>query len=147
MIRSVVLYLFFFFKQKTAYEMVSCDWSSDVCSSDLWPRRRKADRPSLQKPGLPARGALGRAARRALTTPHDRHVFAAPDAGGILLLAALDAARSGPPGAQRRAERRRGCERPGDAARARRARLSGHRAEAERDPRAASAAAARRPGA
>src|SRR6187402_238756 len=27
--------LFFFFKQKTAYEMVSCDWSSDVCSSDL----------------------------------------------------------------------------------------------------------------
>ena len=25
----------FFFKQKTAYEMVSRDWSSDVCSSDL----------------------------------------------------------------------------------------------------------------
>ena len=26
---------FFFFKQKTAYEIVSRDWSSDVCSSDL----------------------------------------------------------------------------------------------------------------
>src|SRR3546814_2362489 len=26
---------FFFFKQKTAYEMRSSDWSSDVCSSDL----------------------------------------------------------------------------------------------------------------
>src|SRR3546814_6764771 len=25
----------FFFKQKTAYEMRSSDWSSDVCSSDL----------------------------------------------------------------------------------------------------------------
>src|SRR5213076_1331939 len=25
----------FFFKQKTAYEMVGSDWSSDVCSSDL----------------------------------------------------------------------------------------------------------------
>src|SRR5881398_2243242 len=25
---------FFFFKQKTAYEMLSGDWSSDVCSSD-----------------------------------------------------------------------------------------------------------------
>ena len=25
----------FFFKQKTAYEIVSRDWSSDVCSSDL----------------------------------------------------------------------------------------------------------------
>ena len=24
-----------FFKQKTAYEMPMCDWSSDVCSSDL----------------------------------------------------------------------------------------------------------------
>ena len=28
-------YYFFFFKQKTAYEIVSRDWSSDVCSSDL----------------------------------------------------------------------------------------------------------------
>ena len=24
-----------FFKQKTAYEILTCDWSSDVCSSDL----------------------------------------------------------------------------------------------------------------
>src|SRR3546814_3910130 len=29
-------YDFFFFKQKTAYEMRISDWSSDVCSSDLW---------------------------------------------------------------------------------------------------------------
>src|SRR3546814_1120013 len=28
---------FFFFKQKTAYEMRISDWSSDVCSSDLAP--------------------------------------------------------------------------------------------------------------
>src|SRR3546814_8314963 len=28
---------FFFFKQKTAYEMRISDWSLDVCSSDLWP--------------------------------------------------------------------------------------------------------------
>src|SRR6184192_4482119 len=28
-------FLFFFFKQKTAYEMSIGDWSSDVCSSDL----------------------------------------------------------------------------------------------------------------
>ena len=27
----------FFFKQKTAYEIYQCDWSSDVCSSDLDP--------------------------------------------------------------------------------------------------------------
>src|SRR3546814_12740360 len=32
----VICYLlFFFFKQKTAYEMRISDWSSDVCSSDL----------------------------------------------------------------------------------------------------------------
>src|SRR3546814_7992855 len=27
--------MFFFFKQRTAYEMLISDWSSDVCSSDL----------------------------------------------------------------------------------------------------------------
>src|SRR3546814_15481180 len=31
----VVTVCFFFFKQKTAYEMRISDWSSDVCSSDL----------------------------------------------------------------------------------------------------------------
>src|SRR5213595_2581617 len=30
---------FFFFKQKTAYEITEGDWSSDVCSSDLVPGR------------------------------------------------------------------------------------------------------------
>src|SRR5881398_3717197 len=32
-LRSVI---FFFLKQKAAYEMLSGDWSSDVCSSDLF---------------------------------------------------------------------------------------------------------------
>src|SRR3546814_3941021 len=31
----VLVFLVFFFKQKTAYEMRISDWSSDVCSSDL----------------------------------------------------------------------------------------------------------------
>src|SRR3546814_11532932 len=35
MIFITVLLFFFFFKQKTAYEMRISDWSSDVCSSDL----------------------------------------------------------------------------------------------------------------
>src|SRR3546814_10177891 len=30
-------FVFFFFKQKTAYELRIIDWSSDVCSSDLPP--------------------------------------------------------------------------------------------------------------
>ena len=32
---SVSSFVFFFFKQKTAYEIGTGDWSSDVCSSDL----------------------------------------------------------------------------------------------------------------
>src|SRR3546814_7691270 len=35
---ELVFVLFFFFKQKTAYEMRISDWSSDVCSSDLLAR-------------------------------------------------------------------------------------------------------------
>ena len=34
-ITFVCVSFFFFFKQKTAYEIYQCDWSSDVCSSDL----------------------------------------------------------------------------------------------------------------
>src|SRR3546814_17100363 len=46
--------LFFFFKQKTAYEMRISDWSSDVCSSDLegdFPERNQheADGEHLQR--------------------------------------------------------------------------------------------------
>src|SRR3546814_8268139 len=33
---SSMCVIFFFFKQKTAYEMRISDWSSDVCSSDLF---------------------------------------------------------------------------------------------------------------
>src|SRR3546814_17886976 len=47
----MIISLFFFFKQKTAYEMRISDWSSDVCSSDL---RRQFDRVGrlLHNPGL-----------------------------------------------------------------------------------------------
>src|SRR3546814_3564596 len=51
---------FFFFKQKTAYEMRISDWSSDVCSSDL-----------------PCRPALSQAERRVFIRRHDR-------AGGVV---------------------------------------------------------------
>src|SRR3546814_6403642 len=39
--RVMCLFCFFFFKQKTAYEMRISDWSSDVCSSDLDARARR----------------------------------------------------------------------------------------------------------
>src|SRR3546814_9851535 len=43
---SGYIVVFFFFKQKTAYEMRISDWSSDVCSSDLakhWALRAATD--------------------------------------------------------------------------------------------------------
>src|SRR3546814_5557748 len=40
-----LLLIFFFFKQKTAYEMRISDWSSDVCSSDLFVPRHDLTKP------------------------------------------------------------------------------------------------------
>src|SRR3546814_15661106 len=37
------VFVVFFFKQKTAYEMRISDWSSDVCSSDLRTARRDGE--------------------------------------------------------------------------------------------------------
>ena len=42
-------FFFFFFKQKTAYEIYQCDWSSDVCSSDLLPGM-ESERPAPTEP-------------------------------------------------------------------------------------------------
>src|SRR3546814_9586527 len=43
------IFAFFFFKQKTAYEMRISDWSSDVCSSDLCERTSPLLMPSLAR--------------------------------------------------------------------------------------------------
>src|SRR3546814_11188735 len=45
--------MFFFFKQKTAYEMRISDWSSDVCSSDLLVIIEDALARYLDPPGMP----------------------------------------------------------------------------------------------
>src|SRR3546814_2176311 len=42
----------FFFKQKTAYEMRISDWSSDVCSSDLYCLWTPLGRGTPDNPGL-----------------------------------------------------------------------------------------------
>src|SRR3546814_6202511 len=54
--------MFFFFKQKTAYEMRISDWSSDVCSSDLAPcRRARRDEPDSAHPRRCPHGGLAAA--------------------------------------------------------------------------------------
>src|SRR3546814_18768685 len=70
-------FLFFFFKQKTAYEMRISDWSSDVCSSDLdhcfaaHPIARAAAIADLPvRRVIDARGCLPRASGRIAQQPH-----------------------------------------------------------------------------
>src|SRR3546814_5209345 len=70
----VMCYLFFFFKQKTAYEMRISDWSSDVCSSDLF-EPESARLPPDRTVAAPQRGGKhlpqhGRAAPHAVPAAH-----------------------------------------------------------------------------
>src|SRR3546814_7755272 len=58
-------YIFFFFKQKTEYDMRISDWSSDVCSSDLL-------REPLHEAGRIGDFAAGFRERLALFGGHDR---------------------------------------------------------------------------
>src|SRR3546814_1472208 len=95
--------LFFFFKQKTAYELRISDWSSDVCSSDLYvsglPVRRGA---AGGDPGpYTARGiylGVKAAAKRGLGAEDMKGVHVAIQGvgsvgGGLARLLATDGAR------------------------------------------------------
>src|SRR3546814_1869507 len=69
-----VVFVFFFFKQKTAYEMRISDWSSDVCSSDLRVRARKGSHDRLDpRDPRPCRPPLGRASPEGVARRPGRH--------------------------------------------------------------------------
>src|SRR3546814_5459179 len=63
--------VFFFFKQKTAYEMRISDWSSDVCSSDLAAERRLRHTKFQRESGSRFRGRLIAHARTAHQASHE----------------------------------------------------------------------------
>src|SRR3546814_8891896 len=56
------LLCFFFFKQKTAYDMRISDWSSDVCSSDLSTGAATVSKVQLSASTILGRGSVGAAA-------------------------------------------------------------------------------------
>src|SRR3546814_5327044 len=66
---------FFFFKQKTAYEMRISDWSSDVCSSDL-----------VDYPGRQGRSAGGHMSGRRIGTACGAAAFALDQGSKALAL-------------------------------------------------------------
>src|SRR3546814_20898432 len=84
---------FFFFKQKTAYEMRISDWSSDVCSSDLpswwasraWHLGMRREKPTLantvsvENLGRPSSNFLHRVRRKAIREWEFYHSLLAPD--------------------------------------------------------------------
>src|SRR3546814_3296917 len=80
-----LLYIVFFFKQETAYEMRISDWSSDVCSSDL------AGTALALRPAQPRRGPRR---SRPVARPMERQISQAhrlgrgDDRGDLLLLPA-----------------------------------------------------------
>src|SRR3546814_10310245 len=79
---SVFAFLsFFFFKQKTAYEMRISDWSSDVCSSDLRSIPGAAFRLSHDGGNHDSRTAYRGTARRA--SRHHRSGRTSPDRSGV----------------------------------------------------------------
>src|SRR3546814_10148096 len=62
----LIVFVFCFFKQKTAYEMRISDWSSDVCSSDLVTIIRRT-----AKPNRTSGDCLDMASRTAASTRTD----------------------------------------------------------------------------
>src|SRR3546814_2412653 len=73
---------FFFFKQKTAYEMRISDWSSDVCSSDLDVILTRRGRPAVRLvPVSPTLTNEKKAARiAAIVADAKRKIRPGPDA-------------------------------------------------------------------
>src|SRR3546814_8480297 len=67
-----MLVLFFFFKQKTAYEVRISDWSSDVCSSDL----REDHRLTVLKSTVVGKNVYYAACERVAVADGARIVFA-----------------------------------------------------------------------
>src|SRR3546814_6559993 len=115
----IIVSIFFFFMQKTAYEMRICDWSSDVCSSDLLAEHwdeiladidslvsiESVNDPETASPGAPF-GAGPRAALDRFLAMAQGYGFDVTDLDGYVGFCDLPARDS----AQRSAERRVGQE-------------------------------------
>src|SRR3546814_1161659 len=76
------MFCFFFFKQKTAYEMRISDWSSDVCSSDLLVELEPVQRGQADL-AMRRMGGIERAAEQADTQAQARAERGKPGHAGL----------------------------------------------------------------
>src|SRR3546814_7790123 len=90
--------VFFFFKQKTAYEMRISDWSSDVCSSDLGASRETLPEESAGVKCKPFRTNVFSTNARELENGGEAWIPA--DSGGVQ---GAGRKENGPPGCRRAA--------------------------------------------
>src|SRR3546814_37559 len=84
---------FFFFKQKTAYEMRISDWSSDVCSSDLAQVAYSVALRHLERRRIPLAEAVdgdGLSLAKMVADGHDVHAAVADDQANRHLHAAIE---------------------------------------------------------
>src|SRR3546814_3546443 len=79
----ILVLFFFFFKQKTAYEMRISDWSSDVCSSDL--ASDPSLRPRWRPPGFrsPPWRSQRRLRLRMPSAGHPHHAVSSPPSSDL----------------------------------------------------------------
>src|SRR3546814_2718756 len=113
---SEFVFFFFFFKQKTAYEMRISDWSSDVCSSDLRVDREcRRCEARLSQPGFlhihaqqDGAGGTGRTQCARACTPEDQ---------GMRYRACSDVGLRRPVARKLRGDARKKCARQGHYAR------------------------------
>src|SRR2546430_8451180 len=94
----LTMHFFFFFSSRRRHTRFDCDWSSDVCSSDLFVRNAQSkDRAQeLHPSGLPLRLGLGQSALVFLpffSNPHSCSQIRSPDTmalvHSVLIFAAL----------------------------------------------------------
>src|SRR3546814_6540680 len=62
---------FFFFKQKTAYELRISDWSSDVCSSDLSARSKSICNGGIERSWTSSSSSMWKSTRRNVNGPKE----------------------------------------------------------------------------